>query len=387
MARKQKTVFCRKCDAEIPAKSKRCPACNAKNRKPIYKRLWFIILVFILVLSAISSIKNMKRIEKIDWEDIELSYMLPEIQSNVGQILSNSDETLSIYVNRYSKNAYKAFREDCIFLGYTIDAEKSNTSYSAFNESGYKLSIRYTEDDKEMYISLNVPMELGKLTWPSSDIANQLPTPYSTVGKVTRESSDSLFAYVGDTSIEEYARYVNECYESGFSVDYQKGDTFFYGDNSTGYHVSVKYTGFNIISINIDAPDDISYEVSSETASIEVQTKETIQETTEATEESTQETNDAPTTGTPKSGLRPEFKEAMDSYEAFYDEYCEFFQKYNKNPSDLTLLVKYGELLVNAEEMDKAFEEWDEDDLNKDELKYYLDVNNRVMQKMLDVME
>lgn len=48
-------------------------------------------------------------------------------------------------------------------------------------------------------------------------------------------------------------------------------------------------------------------------------------------------------------GMRPDFKEAMDSYE--------------------------------------AFEEWEEDEMNDAELKYYLDVNNRVMQKMLDVMQ
>lgn len=47
-------------------------------------------------------------------------------------------------------------------------------------------------------------------------------------------------------------------------------------------------------------------------------------------------------------GMRPEFKEAMDSYE--------------------------------------AFEEWDEAEMNEAELKYYLDVNNRVMQNIVDVM-
>jgi len=35
--------------------------------------------------------------------------------------------------------------------------------------------------------------------------------------------------------------------------------------------------------------------------------------------------------------------------------------------------------------MSKAFDAWDQDDLNKEELKYYLDVNNRVMQMLVDV--
>lgn len=34
-------------------------------------------------------------------------------------------------------------------------------------------------------------------------------------------------------------------------------------------------------------------------------------------------------------GLRPEFKEAMDAYEDFYGEYCDFMVKYKENPSDI----------------------------------------------------
>ena len=86
-------------------------------------------------------------------------------------------------------------------------------------------------------------------------------------------------------------------------------------------------------------------------------------------------------------GIRPEFREAMDSYEAFYTEYCEFMESYSENPTDLTLIAQYADMLVKAEEMNKAFEAWDEDDLSSEELKYYLDVNNRVMQMLVDVAD
>ena len=92
--------------------------------------------------------------------------------------------------------------------------------------------------------------------------------------------------------------------------------------------------------------------------------------------------NDADDTS---NDIRPEFKAAMDSYEAFYTEYCKFMKEYSENPTNLTLLAKYADMLVKAEGMNKAFEEWDEDDLNNEELKYYLDVNNRVMQMLIDV--
>lgn len=86
------------------------------------------------------------------------------------------------------------------------------------------------------------------------------------------------------------------------------------------------------------------------------------------------------------NGMRPEFKEAMDAYEEFYDEYCDFMKKYQENPTDFTLLADYAKFLAKAEEMDRKFEKWDDSELNNAELKYYLDVNNRVMQKLVDVM-
>lgn len=86
-------------------------------------------------------------------------------------------------------------------------------------------------------------------------------------------------------------------------------------------------------------------------------------------------------------GMRPEFKDAMDSYEAFYDEYCDILKKYTENPSDMKLLADYTDMLAKAAEMAEKFDAWENDDLNSAELKYYLDVNNRVTQKLLDVVE
>ena len=86
-------------------------------------------------------------------------------------------------------------------------------------------------------------------------------------------------------------------------------------------------------------------------------------------------------------GLRPEFKEAMDAYEDFYGEYCDFMVKYKENPSDLSLLAEYADIMERAVEMDEAFQEWEDEDLNNEELKYYLEVNNRVMQILVDAMD
>lgn len=84
-------------------------------------------------------------------------------------------------------------------------------------------------------------------------------------------------------------------------------------------------------------------------------------------------------------GMRPEFKAAMDSYEEFYMEYCDFMEKYNRNPSDLTLMGEYFLLLAKMEEMEADFASWTEGELNDAEFAYYLEVSDRVMERMLEV--
>ena len=77
----------------------------------------------------------------------------------------------------------------------------------------------------------------------------------------------------------------------------------------------------------------------------------------------------------------------MDSYEAFYDEYCDFMKKYAENSTDLKLIAEYADMVSELAEMDKKFQAWDEGEMNDAELKYYLEVNTRVTQKLLEVAE
>ena len=50
-----KIIKCKTCSNEIASSAKRCPNCGAKNKKPIYKRPWFLVLAFLVIVSAISS--------------------------------------------------------------------------------------------------------------------------------------------------------------------------------------------------------------------------------------------------------------------------------------------------------------------------------------------
>lgn len=87
------------------------------------------------------------------------------------------------------------------------------------------------------------------------------------------------------------------------------------------------------------------------------------------------------------SGISQEFKAAMDAYEAFYDEYCALLKQYYNNPTDYSLMLRYMELAEKAEEVDTAFQQWNDENLSNEELLYYMEVNNRVMKKLTEVTE
>lgn len=86
-------------------------------------------------------------------------------------------------------------------------------------------------------------------------------------------------------------------------------------------------------------------------------------------------------------GIRPEFKEAMDSYEAFFDEYIEFMTEYaNADATDLLeMLADYTEYMKQYVETMKEFEDLGNQDLSTEEALYYAEVSSRISRKLLEV--
>ena len=85
------------------------------------------------------------------------------------------------------------------------------------------------------------------------------------------------------------------------------------------------------------------------------------------------------------AGIRPEFKEFLDTYEAFIDEYVAFMNSYTHNPLDTSLLLKYADFLDRYTDMNDMLDEIDEDELSDEELAYYIDFTARISKKMLDI--
>lgn len=87
-------------------------------------------------------------------------------------------------------------------------------------------------------------------------------------------------------------------------------------------------------------------------------------------------------------GMRPEFKEAMDSYEAFMNEYCDFMKKYAESDgTDIGLLADYTDYMSKYADVVEDFETWDSEEMNTAETAYYLDIQTRIYKKLLEVSQ
>lgn len=346
-----------------------------KKKKPFFLRWWFILLVIIggFILAG-------KLGDRINWNDVVLGNIIPAPPSKTGDLYTNSSEELWVSLDKVSDAQYNRYLEACVKMGFTIDAEKESSSYKAYSTEGYCLNLTHIGDG--LTIRLEAPLTMGEIRWPNSAAGKLLPVPKSSIGKFSFEHDDSFYVYVGNMPKADYDAYVGFCSDYGFNVNYNKGDTYYYADNANGWHISLKYEGNSIMSVHISAPEEVE-DALEQTQPEAVQT-EAASEISQPEEETITDTTEA-SAASSANGMRPEFKEAMDAYEAFYDEYCEFMVSYQKNPSDLKLIAQYGQLMTKMVDVNTAFEKWDESDLNNEELKYYLEVNSRVMQKLVDV--
>ncbi len=74
----------------------------------------------------------------------------------------------------------------------------------------------------------------------------------------------------------------------------------------------------------------------------------------------------------------------MDSYEAFFDEYIAFMQKYESSTDTTSMLLDYTNLVTKEIEWIDKIDAIDENELSVADDLYYLEVTARVEKKLYD---
>ncbi len=333
-----------------------------------------VILIAIVALVAIfmaSSCKGQSgdaKNSKAGWPTSGLAAMLPEPGTDDFNIDTNTDNVFSATLAKYSSSDYSSYVDACKEKGFTVESNMATSAYTAFNEGGYKLRLSYYENKEELSVGIEAPDEMNTITWPTSGPGSLVPAPPSTQGSIVQDSPNVYAVNVGGVDKDAFSAYVAQCKKAGFDVDYSGGNTHFQASNADGVKLRIDYKGANVISIRVDVSDASS--TGSDTA----------------TSSSSNATPTDSSTTTDASLVTPEFKEMMDSYEELMNKYCDFMVTYrNANAADqANMFADYTDLIQQEADWAKRMSAVDESTLNAADDAYYIEVQARVMQRLLE---
>ena len=88
-----KMIQCKTCSKEIAANAKSCPGCGAKNKKPIYKKVWFWAIAIIIVVGAAggpdtdnpkeANSGNIEAVQEVSQNDSENTIVENKVEDNI----------------------------------------------------------------------------------------------------------------------------------------------------------------------------------------------------------------------------------------------------------------------------------------------------------------
>jgi len=140
---KNKMKICKHCGAEIAKSAKVCPQCGGKNKKPIFKRVWFWILVILLVLFGmmVAGSGNQYKLSSDATELSEKDFKAACKEVDYKDLLRNAEEM------KGSKIAIKGRVNQVV---YESEEGTSESQYKV--ATGYdELSEDYFDDDIILY--------------------------------------------------------------------------------------------------------------------------------------------------------------------------------------------------------------------------------------------
>ena len=180
-------------------------------KKKVKKKRIILGVIILLALVTVIKARVTENLEYKDftWPDTALAKMLPDPESKWGEVLSDSEDYLSVNVAKVGRKKFKAYYKKCSESGFNVDYSSSDIFYYADDNNGYKLSIDYDEKKKIMGIEISAPSEENIQTedsgYPDSNIQDSDSANASEIASETEtdrtESSETLVQSVEEESV------------------------------------------------------------------------------------------------------------------------------------------------------------------------------------------
>lgn len=218
------------------------------------RKVLLVIGVVLLIAAVETSEEDHKEYVKYNWSDFVLGEKIPKLEGKKVDISTNTGKKLDVDFDNIDVSEYKDYEKRVRDLGYTIEGETNYHGYEAFNKDGYKIDIYYYESSEKLLLTLDAPIKLNEIEWPTVGLITTLPTIKSNLGSISADTPTSFRAYVGNMSLESFEKFANECRTKGYDVDYRKYDKSFSAQNKDRYSLRVEYEGNNIMGIYLYVP-------------------------------------------------------------------------------------------------------------------------------------
>lgn len=228
--------------------------------KKIFSIIMMIIVLILIIPYYYFLVGNGENYNRYEWNGILLSKIIEKPKSPYGVIISNSNNYLSLDVNKTTKLEYDNYIKISQGKGFIFDVQKADNLFEANNKYGYKLSINYDENIAKM----NIKVEASILQWPESNLTKLIPYPKSMVGRIEENSESTFIAYINNITKELYSNYVSSCINKGFNIDLGSSDIKYTAKNNESYKISIEYLDENIMKITVlEAEYDVNISVES----------------------------------------------------------------------------------------------------------------------------
>lgn len=101
-----KLVKCKDCGKEVSESAKTCPGCGSKIKKPIYKRVWFWVIIVFVVIGLSSggnseTSENSKKNSNNSSEETKIEYIKVDIDELEKALENNAAAAKDTYDGKY----------------------------------------------------------------------------------------------------------------------------------------------------------------------------------------------------------------------------------------------------------------------------------------------